>query len=117
MGNDYDHVFLPIGSAEVVTHNLAPRLGTGEALTGTPVVSDVTDSGSETGELTISGATLNAVADSVNGFDVNEAIKFKISTSETTSDSYLLKLSCSKDTGDGQTVVDYLWVHFDYPCQ
>lgn len=117
MGTDYDHVFLPIASTEIVTHNLEPRLASGEALTGTPVVTDVTDNGSATGELTIAGETLNAVADTVNDFDVNQAIKFRISTSSTTSASYLLKLSCGKDTADGQTVVDYIWVHFDYPCQ
>ena len=100
-----------------MTHNLSPRLASGEALTGTPVVTDVTDDGSATGELSISGTTLNAVADTVNGFGINQAIKFRISTSSTTSDSYLLKLSCEKDTSDGQTLVDYLFVHFDYPCQ
>lgn len=117
MGTNYDHVFLPIGGDEVVTHNLKPRLATGELLTGTPVVSDVTDNGSATGDLTISGSTLNASDDTVNDFLANQAIKFKIGTSATDSETYLLKLSCDKDTGDGQTVVDYLWVHFDYPCQ
>lgn len=117
MGTEYAHVFLPISSVEVVTHNLSPRLASGEALTGTPVVTDVTDDGSATGELSISGTTLNAVADTVNGFGINQAIKFRISTSSTTSDSYLLKLSCEKDTSDGQTLVDYVFVHFDYPCQ
>ena len=117
MGTEYAHVFLPIASTEVVTHNLKPRLASGEALTGTPVVTDVTDDGSATGELSISGTTLNAVADTVNGFGINQAIKFRISTSSTTSDSYLLKLSCEKDTSDGQTLVDYLFVPFDYPCQ
>jgi len=89
--------------------SFAGQLDDGEVLTGTPVVADADD----TGDLTISNATVNTSEIVVNNRDVavGEAVQFFVSGMTDT--KYTLKITVSTDSSPAQTLVRYVTFKVD----
>ncbi len=81
--------------------DFTPLLRSGELLTGTPTVAEVTSS-----DLTISNVGLNDSTVSVNGSDcvANAGIQFLVAGG-LTSTKYVVEMSCGTDATPAQTLV------------
>ena len=79
------------------------QLDTGEVLTGTPTVAEVTST-----DLTISNVAVNTAALTINGETaaIGEAVQFKVTSM--TAASYTLKVTAATDATPAQTLVRYV---------
>ena len=105
---DYPAVYTILGSSQIVTLDLGPRLASGVLLTGTPTAVDVDN----TGDLTITYTQVNTVADTDNEVEVGKAVQFLISTTATIETTYQIKITADTDGTPSETLVDYLYVTF-----
>lgn len=112
----FDTVFLTLGSSRVVSFNVTDSLPSGVSVSAVSGVTDVTDGGSATGDLTISSTQVNSAtyAERASGDTVaiGKAIQFLISTSATEEKVYLLKITYITDGTPSETITDYLYVRF-----
>lgn len=105
---DYPTVYTILGSSQIVTLDLGPRLANGVLLTGTPTAVDA----DITGELTISYTQINTVADTENEVEIGKAVQFLVSTSAAVESTYQIKVTAETDGTPSETLVDYLYVTF-----
>lgn len=118
----YDTLVLSLGSTRLCKHNFTPVLESGVSIDSVTSVSDVTNSGSPTGELTISNVaktsasyTEDVTQDTVSAAN---AVQFTVATSATVGKEYLLKIIVVTDGSPAETIVDYVNVLFpeiNYP--
>jgi ribosomal protein S1 len=108
MSVNYPRVYTTLGSYQVITFDLGPRLAEGVTLTGTPSVVDA-NGGTE---LSISSSQVNSVGDSAEGVEVGKAVQFLVSTSSTEQVTYTLKITCATDQTPAETLVDKLMITF-----
>ena len=108
MSVNYPTVYSTIGSQQVVTFDLGPRLSSDVLLTGTPTVSDTED----TGTVVISSSQVNSVADTAEGVEVGKAAQFLVSTTSSEEVTYTLKVTCVTDQTPAETLVDTLKITF-----
>lgn len=108
MSVNYPRVYTTLGSYQVITFDLGPRLAEGVTLTGTPSVVDA-DGGTE---LSISSSQVNSVGDSAEGVEVGKAVQFLVSTSATEETAYTLKITCQTNQTPTETLVDKMVVMF-----
>ena len=105
---DNPSVYIPLGSTSVVTFDFGQRLEESETITGTPTVLEV----SATGELSITDAQVNSVADLDNAVEVGKAAQFLISTTSTVCKTYELSVTVATTGTPAQTLADRLDVIF-----
>ena len=101
----------PINEASPDEHRISSvdfsgKLDTGEALTGSPTVTEVT-----TTDLAITNAKVNSAIIEINGRSVpiGEAVQFKVDyAGATVRNKYIVKIICATDAG--QTVAGQVYV-------
>jgi hypothetical protein len=108
----YATASLTLGSTRLVHHDMTDALESLETIASV-TVTDVTNDGSATGDLSITAVAVDSVGYtppcSQTAVASNKAIQFSILTSSSTDKSYKLKIRC---VTTGGIVVDYLYVSF-----
>ncbi len=84
-----------------VAVSFAGKLDSGELLTGTPTITEIT-----TSDLTFSSVGVNSAALTINGRSVaiSEAVQFKV-TGGTADRTYRIRVSATSDSSPAQTLV------------
>lgn len=112
----YDTIELSIGSTRTCSHNVTPALESGVLVDSITDVTDVTNAGSATGDLTISSKQKNSTAytedETGDTVAVGKAIQWTISSTTTAPTKYKLKIVYTTDATPADTVVDYVYVLF-----
>lgn len=92
------------GETNIYSVSLDGKLDSGETITGTPTVVEVT-----TSDLTISSITVSSAELTINDRAVaaGRAIQFKVAGQDTASAPYRLKITAA--TSAGQTKILYVW--------
>lgn len=115
--DNFDTVFLTLGSTRNVSHDVTEAIAADDTVASVSSITDVTDDGVSTGELTIANKAASTVAytDQKTGVTVaiGKAIQFTISTSSTVAATYKLKIVYTTTNSPAETVVDYLFVTFE----
>lgn len=113
---NFDTVYLTIGSTRVVSFNVSDSLPSGVSVSAVSSVSDVTDGGSATGDLTISSVQVNSATyterHTGDTVAIGAAIQWLMSTSATEEKDYLLKITYVTDGSPAETITDYLNVKY-----
>ena len=90
-----------VGETRLFSVSFDGKLDSGELLTGTPTVVEVT-----TSDLTISNKAVNVAALSINHETVaiGKAVQFKVSGQLAASSPYTILITCGTDSDPAQTV-------------
>lgn len=96
---------IAVGEIRNVAVSFADVLDSGELLTGTPTVVEVT-----TTDLTLSSKAVNTAALTINGESVaiGKAVQFRVSGQLVANSPYTIKITVSTDASPAQTLVKYV---------
>lgn len=99
-----------VGETRNVSVSFVDLLDSGEVLTGTPTIVEVT-----TTDLTISNKRVSTTATTINGETVaiGKAVQFKVSGQLTTNSPYTIKITVGTDASPAQTFVKYVRLAVD----
>lgn len=101
----YQRPVLVVGETRNVAVDFQDVLDSGELLTGTPTVAEVT-----TTDLTIASKAINTAALTIDGraVAIGEAVQFKVSGQLAANSPYTIKITVSTTASPAQTLVRYV---------
>lgn len=103
-----DRPTVAVGETNLFSVDFSGILDSGESLSGTPTVVEVT-----TSDLTIASESVSSSALTINGKSVTagQAVQFKVSGQAIANSPYTIKITCGTDSTPVQTKVKF--VQFD----
>ena len=107
-----DHTYtISVGDTEVIDVDFTQQLRSGESLTGTPTVVELTTTDLSLGSKAVNSATFENARNGKT-VAVGAGVQFSISGGTAANSAYTISVTCSTDGSPARTLVRYLTISF-----